>query len=219
MGALSALMGNLPSQMANLGSALERFEDAHDANVESLAGDPDWQLTAEIQVESILKVTVTADFDLQAAISRWRSTQMGGFKSLVGGLVGESIGEEADDDLTDQVMEQLSKGRGIARVCQVIVQECRIAGAPADAAERLKMSPEANIPLVMDENGLGFEFAPMLTIQNRWEEADTPTFTPMGEDVVVPLSQFDSGVPLALQFTPEGQDYQVTIKLRLAPIE
>jgi hypothetical protein len=112
----------------------------------------------------------------------------------------------------------LKKGRSIAAVEDVKVVACRIQGAPGDAAENLQLSPEGNIPLVLDEGGLGFEFAPLLTIRNRWEKADIPTFTPMGEETVVPLEHFESGEAFRLEFEPAGQEEELTVTLSFQPL-
>ncbi|NOR83230.1 MAG: hypothetical protein GQ526_07020 [Ardenticatenales bacterium] len=119
----------------------------------------------------------------------------------------------------DQIMGQLKeKGRSMALVEGVQVLACRIQGAPGDAAKTLRLSPEANIPLVMDNNGLGFEFAPLLTIRNRWENADIPTFSPMGEEIVVQLGNFESGEAFRIRFEPAGQEEEMTVELTFRPL-
>jgi hypothetical protein len=218
MGSLSNLIGDMPSQLGELTGAMEGFEGQGQANAESMAGDPDWQLEATIAVGNKLRVLVKAVFDLETIQQAWHSTQGGGFEALVGSVVA-GTGEEYDDDTMGQIMEQLKKGRSIALVKGIDVLECRIQGAPGDAANKLQLSPEANIPLVMNENGLGFEFAPLLTIRNRWENANIPTFTPMGEETVVPLSEFESGDSFNCVFEPAGQADQVTIDVEFRQID
>jgi hypothetical protein len=217
MGSLSALMGGMPAQMEELNSAMAAFGEQHEANVESLAGEPDWSVEANIRVGEKLHVVVSAAFDLEKIKEAWSSTQAAGFESLVEGVVADTEGE-IEPGLMGQIMGQLKKGRSIAVVEDVKVLACRIQGAPGDAAEKLQLSPEGNIPLVLDEGSLGFEFAPLLTIRNRWETADIPAFTPMGEEVIVPLERFKSGGAFGLEFEPAGQEEEVKIKLSFQPL-
>ena len=88
-----------------------------------------------------------------------------------------------------------------------------------DAAQTLQLSPQANIPLSMHEAGVSFEFAPMLTIRNSWERADIPTFAPMGDDIVVPITQFGTGEPFSMHFSPAGQEHQMSIDLSFERLE
>lgn len=217
MGSLGNLMEGLPEQLGELTGAIEGFGGQHQANLESMAGEPDWILEAVIQVGSKLRVAVGAEFDLENIRMAWESTQSGGLESLVAGVVA-GTGEEFDDDTMGQIMGQLKQGRSIALVKRVQVLECRIQGAPGNAAQSLKLSPEANIPLVMNEAGIGFEFAPLLTIRNQWENASIPTFSPMGEETVVPLSEFESGDGFSIELYPAGQDDKVTIEISFRPI-
>ena len=217
MGSLSALMEGMPAQMEELSSAMSEFEGQHEANVESLAGEPDWSVEANIRVGEKLHVVVSAAFDLEKVKEAWSSTQAAGFESLVEGVVADTEGE-IEPGVMGQIMGQLKKGRSIAAVEDVKVLACRIQGAPGDAAEKLELSPEGNIPLVMDEDGLGFEFAPLLTIRNRWENADVPTFTPMGKEIVVPLEHFESGKAFRLEFEPAGQEEEMKVTLSFQPL-
>jgi hypothetical protein len=216
MGSLSALMGGVPAQMKELSAAMAGFGEEHEANMESLAGEPDWSVEADIWVGQKLHVIVSAAFDLEKVREAWGSTQGAGFESLVEGVVAES-GEEIEAGLMGQIMGQLKKGRSVALVEGVEILACRIQGAPGDAAEKLELSPEGNIPLVMDEGGLGFEFAPLLTIRNRWENADIPTFSPMGEEIVVPLGRFEPREAFRLKFEPTGQKDEMTVELSFQP--
>jgi hypothetical protein len=216
LGSLSAMMGGMPAQMEELNSAMAAFGEWHGANVESLAGEPDWSVEANIWVGKKLHVVVSAAFDLENTKEAWSSTQAAGFESLVEGVVADAEGE-VEAGLMDQIMGQLKKGRSIAVVESVKVLACQIQGAPRDAAEKLQLSPEGNIPLVMDECGVGFEFAPLLTIRNRWENADIPTFTPTGEDIVIPLERFENGETFRLEFEPTGQEETLTVALSFQP--
>jgi hypothetical protein len=216
MGSLSALMEGMPAQMEELSSAMAEFEEQHETNVESLAGEPDWSVEANIRVGEKLHIVVSAAFDLAKVKEAWSSTQGAGFESLVKGIVADTEGE-IEPGLVGQIMGQLKKGRSVAVVEDVKVLACRIQGAPGDAAEKLQLSPEGNIPLVLDEGGLGFEFAPLLTIRNRWEKADIPTFTPTGEDIVIPLEHFESGEAFRLEFEPTGQEEKITVALSFQP--
>ncbi|MFL7793607.1 MAG: hypothetical protein AB8I69_15805 [Anaerolineae bacterium] len=217
MGSLSALMGGLPAQMEDLSSAMAEFEEQHEANAESLAGEPDWSVEASIRVGEKLHIVASAAFDLEKVKEAWSSTQGAGFESLVEGVVADTEGE-IEPGLVGQIMGQLKKGRSIAVVEDVKVLACRIQGAPGDATEKLQLSPEGNIPLVLDKGGLGFEFAPLLTIRNRWENADIPTFTPMGEEIVVPLERFESGETFKLEFEPAGQEEKIKVALSFQPL-
>jgi hypothetical protein len=217
MGSLSALLGGMPAQMEELSTVMAGFEEHHEANIESLAGEPDWSVEASIRVGEKLYIVVSATFDLGKVRDAWSSTQGAGFESLVEGAVAETAGE-IEAGLMGQIMGQLKKGRSIAIVQGVEVLVCRIQGAPGGAAEKLQLSPEANIPLVMDEGGLGFEFAPLLTIHNSWERADIPTFSPMGEEIVVPLKHFESGEAFRLKFEPTGQEDEMTVELSFQPL-
>ncbi|MEA3341358.1 MAG: hypothetical protein U9R15_15445 [Chloroflexota bacterium] len=218
MGSLSALMGGMPAQMGELSTTMAGFEEKHEANVESLAGEPDWSVEASIRVGEKLHIVVSAAFDLGKVREAWSSTQGAGFESLVEGVVAGTAGE-METGLMGQIMGQLKKGRSIAVVEGVEVLACRIQGAPGDAAEKLQLSPEANIPLVMDEGGLGFEFAPLLTIRNNWESADIPTFSPMGEEIVVQPGHFESGEAFSLKFEPTGQEDEMTVELSFRPLD
>ena len=217
MGSLSTLMEGLPAQMEELNSAMAEFEEQHEANVESLAGEPDWSVEANIWVGEKLHIVVNAAFDLAKVREAWSSTQGAGFESLVEGVVADT-GGEIEPGLLGQIMGQLKKGRSIAVVEDIKVLACRIQGAPGDAAEKLQLSPEGNIPLVLDEGGLGFEFAPLLTIRNRWENADMPTFTPTGEEIVIPLEHFESGETFEREFEPDGQEEEMRVVLSFQPL-
>jgi len=153
MGSLSTLMGGMPAQMEELGTAMAGLGEKHEANVESLAGEPDWSVEASIWVGEKLHIVVGAMFDLEKVREAWSSTQGAGFESLVEGVVAGTAGE-IEAGLMGQIMGQLKKGRSIAVVEGVEVLVCRIQGAPRDAAEKLELSPEGNIPLMMDEGGL-----------------------------------------------------------------
>jgi hypothetical protein len=211
MGSLSGLAGGLPAQMEELSTAMAALGEQHQANVESMAGEPDWLMKANIEVGNRLHVIVRAGFDLGQVTEAWSTTQSAEFESVVAGVVTEAAGD-MDDEVVEQIMGQLRKGRSMAVVA------CRIQGAPADAAETLQLSPEGNIPLIMDEGILGFEFAPMLTIQNRWERAEIPTFVPMGDEIVVPLSRFERGETFRMEFTPSGQEEEMRVELRFEPV-
>jgi len=217
MGSLSALMGGTPAQIGELSTAMAGFGEQHEANVESLAGEPDWSVEASIRVGEKLHIVVSAAFDLEKVKEAWSSTQDAGFESLVAGVVA-GTGEEIEAGLLGRITGQLKKGRSMAVVEDVKVLACRIQGAPGDAAKKLQLSPEGNIPLVMDEGGLGFEFAPLLTIRNRWESADIPTFSPMGDEIVVQLRRFESGEAFRLRFEPTGQDDEMTVELNFQPL-
>jgi len=218
MGSLSGIMEGMPAQMADLGSAMADFGEQHEANVDTLAGEPDWAMSASIKVGEKLHVVVSAAFDLEKVKEAWQSTQGAGFKSLVAGVAAES-GTALEAGMLDQVMGQLKKGRSIAIVEGVEVHTCRIQGAPKDAAQKLQLSPEGNIPLIMDDGGLGFEFAPLLTIRNRWENAAIPTFSPMGEEIVVPLEHFEHGGAFTRTFEPKGQQDALTVALSFQPLD
>ncbi len=217
MGSLAGLVNDLPAQMGELGTAMAGFEEQHEANVASMAGDPDWLMEADIEVGEQLHVIVRAGFDLEQVIEAWNSTQGSEFESVVAGVVTQTAGG-MEEGLMGQIMGQLKKGRSMALIDDMEVVACRIQGAPKDAAETLRLSPEGNIPLMMDEGGLGFELALMLTIQNRWEHANLPTFSPMGEEIVVPISHFEQGKPFEVTFEPDGQDEELTVKLHFEPV-
>ncbi|HEY73270.1 MAG: hypothetical protein DRJ03_05520 [Chloroflexi bacterium] len=217
MGSLSALVGGMPTQMGELGAAMTGLGEKHEANVASLAGEPDWSVEANIRVGEKLHLVVSAAFDLEKVREAWSSTQGVGFELFVEGAVAGTAGE-MEAGLMDQIMGQLKKGRSIAVVEDVQVLACRIQGAPGDAAEKLQLSPEANIPLMMDEGGLGFEFAPLLTIRNRWESANIPTFSPLGKEIVVQLEHFESGEAFKLKFEPTGQEDNMTVELSFQPL-
>lgn len=217
LGALSGLGAGMPRQLDDLGQAIGGFAEQHETNVESLAGDPDWELRAKVTVGDSLEVAVAADLSVETVRQAWSSTQGDGFESLVGEtLAAEGVEIQAGE--MGQILEQLSKGRSVAVVKGLEVLACRIQGAPKDAKETLRLSPEANIPLVMDQGGLGFELAPMLTIRNKWENADLPTFTPMGQEIIVPLELFDKGDAFDFRAEPKGQEDAVVVELSLRPL-
>jgi len=218
MGSLSGLMDGLPAQMEGLSTAMAGFGEQHEANVESMTGEPDWSMEASIEVGKKLHVIVRAEFDLGQVIEAWSSTQRAEFETVVSGVVTEAAGE-MDEGVMDQIVGQLKKGRSIAVVEGIEVVACRIQGAPGDAVETLQLSPEGNIPVKLGEGGLGFELAPVMTIQNRWERADIPTFEPMGEEIVVPMSCFEEGEGFQQEFEPSGQEEEVRVELRFEPIK
>ncbi|MBN1267342.1 MAG: hypothetical protein JXA25_17760 [Anaerolineales bacterium] len=219
MGSLSGLMGDLPDQLGGLEEAISGFADQHQENMESLVGEPDWSVTTLIRVGDSLELKVDAVFDLAKAIQTWQSTQGGDLEGLVSGVMQEQTGEEPGEALLGQVVGQLQKGRGMAKVQALEVLKCSFSGAPANAAESLQLSPEANIPLVVQESGIGFEFAPMLTIKNKWENAALPSFEPMGEQVVVPLDRFEDEEPFSTAFAPSGQETDLEIRMKFAPLD
>ena len=219
MGSLSGLMEGLPGQLEGLEESVSGFTGQHQQNMESLVGEPDWKLTARIRAGSTLEVKIEAVFDLRKVIQTRESTQGGGLEGLVSGLMQEHDGQAPDQGMLDQVMGQLQKGRGMARVESVDVLRCSIAGAPADAVETLQLSPEANIPLVLHDHGLGFEFAPMLTIRSRWEHADLPAFSPTGDGLVVALESFQKDRPFRVDTKESQQDPILAVDMAFEPLE
>jgi hypothetical protein len=89
--------------------------------------------------------------------------------------------ERAMEDLPGELADVLGELSGLME------------GLPADAAETLQLSPEAGIPLAVNEEGLSLELAPM------------------GQDVVVGLQQFEDGEPFSVSFQPSGQEEDVSI--------
>ena len=217
LGSLSGLLEGMPAQMEALNTSMAEFGEQHSANVESMAGEPDWRVEANIQVENKLHVIVSAEFDFEHVKEAWSSTQNVGFESLVAGVVTEAAGE-IEEGVMDQVLGQLKKGRSMALVKDIKVVACRIQGAPRNAVETLQLSPEGNIPLVMNEDGIGFEFAPVLTIRNRWERADIPTFVPMGEEIIVPIDRFEQAEAFSVEFEPQEQEDQMSVELNFEPL-
>jgi hypothetical protein len=216
MGSLSSLMGNLPGQLNDLGSAMQNFETQHEENMETATGQPDWEIAANIHVGSILNVIVKAEFDLQQIIQAYHSTQGGGFEDLVRSVAGDAV-SDLDDDTMGQVMQQLGKGRSTAKVTTIKIQSCTIAGAPANAEEQLKLSPQAGIPLMMDNGRIGFEFSPMLTIRNQWENANIPVFTPMAEQIQIPLIHFEGGKLFQEKIKVNNQEIDIQIEIVFLP--
>lgn len=218
MGSMSSLIDGLPSDMKDLTGAIAGFDDQHTENMQSMAGEPNWELHAKIFVGEKLQIAVQAALDVENTIMAYQSTQCGGFEDLVGSVVA-GTGEEFDSDTMGQIMEQLKKGRSIAQINKVEVLVCRIQGAPAGAAQELQLSPEANIPLTMDEKGLGLEFAPMLTIRNKWEHANLPTFTPMAEEITIPVETFSKKQPFSKNFELVSQEDPIRVELVFQPID
>ena len=216
MGSLSSLMGNLPDQLSGLGSAMQDFEEQHEENIEMAAGEPDWEIAANIHVGNILNVIVKAEFDLQQIVQAYQSTQGGGFEDLVRSVAGDAV-NDLDEDTMGQVMEQLGKGRSTAKITMVKIQSCTIAGAPANTADQLQLSPQAGIPLVVDNNKIGFEFAPMLTIRNQWENANIPTFTPMAEQTMISLADFENGNLFQKKVSVDNQEMNIHVELVFIP--
>ncbi len=205
---MNEAMAGLPGQMEELSEAMEDFGEQHEENVASLAGDPDWTVKADIAVGKVLHAVVTAEFDLKKIVQAQESTQGGDFADAVKQAAGD-----VDDDTMAQIMEQLGQGRSIAVVTKVDIKECSIAGAPGDAAKKVELSPEGNIPLAVKDGKLAFEFAPLLTIKNDWENADIPTFEPMADEVAVPLKSFDAGKAFSSTCSVSGQETALTIGL------
>ena len=223
---LEAAASALPDAMAELHQAMQRFpevlarsesaETPIPPEMESLLGEPDWRVTATVRVEEMLVVEVVADFDLRKTIQTWRYIRSGRLEAMLGG--GDE-GRSRDEASMRKVLDDLQQGRGLAVVREIHVERCELPGAPETAAEEIRFTPEMNVPLLMHQNGLGFEFAPVLTIRNQWEKAIVPAFFPMGEEVVVPLSRFQSGQPFTVRVSPEGQEYDVKLALHFAPLD
>lgn len=205
---MNEAMAGLPGQMEELSEAMEGFGEKHEENVASLAGNPDWAVKADIAVGKVLHAVVTAEFDLKKIIEAQASTQGGDFSKAVKEAAGD-----VDDDTMAQIMEQLGQGRSLAVVKDIDVKECSIAGAPGDAASKVTLSPEGNIPLAVKDDALTLEFAPLLTIKNDWENADIPSFEPMADEVAVPLKSFDAGKGFAKKCSVSGQETALTIGL------
>ena len=216
MGSLSNMMGGLPGQLGDLTSAISGFEDLHAENSAALAGDPDWDLVADIQIGEILELQVGGSFDLKMIKSAWESTQRGDFDDVVSGIVS-GVDPDVDNEMMGQILGQLKQGRSIARVDYIRIIKCTIAGAPGGASSSLEFSPEANIPLAMQEKGIGFEFAPMLTIKNQWENASIPNFSPMGEKVLVNPAFFEDGSQFSKQYTFENEGQKIKVNLQFSP--
>ncbi len=205
---MNEAMAGLPGQMEELSEAMAGFGEQHEENVASLAGNPDWVVEADIQVGTVLHAVVTAELDLAKIVQAQESTQGGDFAEAVKSAAGD-----VDDATMAQIMEQLGQGRSIALVKEIDVKACSIAGAPGDAAKSIKLSPEGNIPLAVKDKKLTLEFAPLLTIQNDWENATIPTFEPMAEEIAVPLKSFDAGKAFSVSCDVKGQDAKVTVGL------
>ena len=216
MGSLSSLMDNLPGQLNDLGSAMQNFETQHEENMETAVGQPDWEIAANIHVGSILNVIIKAEFNLQQIMQAYQSTQGGDFEDIVRSVAGDAV-NELDEDTMGQVMQQLSKGRSTAKITTIKIQACSIAGAPANAADQLQLSPQAGIPLVMENNKIGFEFAPMLTIRNQWENANIPVFTPMAEQIMITIKDFENENLFQKKFTITNQDMEMQLELVFIP--
>jgi len=218
MGDLSSMMGDLPDQMQELSGAMEGFGEQHQQNAAALIGEPDWGVRMDIRVGSVLRVQVIAAFDLQKVIQTWQSTHDGGFGDMLSGLVAGVAGEDMDEGTLEQVVGQLQKGRGMAAVKKIDVLECHIAGAPANATTELQLSPEANIPLELNEDRLCFELAPLLTIRNQWEHAAVPAFEPMAAGLRVPLRDFEGERPFRKQFSVSTEAHDLVIDMEFASL-
>lgn len=217
LSAFSGLSKNLPGQMGDLEEALGGFGELHEENLNNLAGKSDWAINANIQIGKILKLNVKAVFDLQNALQTYQSTQGSQMDEAINSVLGNIADIDADSELGDMIKEELKQGRSAASVESIQVLSCTIAGAPANSAENLKLSPEAGIPIAVQEKGISFEFAPMLTIKNRWENAAIPVFVPMGEAVIVPIHKFDQAVPFkeTFQIDQEKQTILISIDFQL----
>jgi len=217
LGSLSNLMNDMPSQLAALGQAVGGFSESHQDNLETLVGEPDWKLKADIRVGNILHLEILGQLDIGKIKQTWGSTQGGGFDSLVSGVIGNAA-DDLDGDTMDQVMDQLKMGRGMARIERIDILSCSIQGAPGNAIDDLRLSPEGNIPLSLNDGYLNLEFAPALTIRNSWENASLPTFSPMAEEIQVPLSKFDKAAGFSDHFEPSNQEYQLMLDIHFEPL-
>jgi len=216
LGSLSSLMNNLPDQMKELTNAMSSFDEQHQENLDLSAGEPDWALKADIYVGDIIHVLVNAAFNLDNIRQAWMSTQGEGFDSLVKGVI-EGGNIELEEGDMGQILDQLQKGRSMAIIEEVDVLACNIAGAPSNAVKTLTLSPEANIPIMFNEYGIGFELAPFLTIRNQWENASIPSFTPMGADIVVPDEKFDGNEAFQITYKISGQEKPIQIVFHFQP--
>ncbi len=212
MGQMEEAMAGLGDQMGELSESMEGFGEQHEKNAASLAGEPDWLLEADIKVGDMLHLEIEAEFDLAKIVEAATSTEHADF----GKVVKEAAGD-VDDATLAQIMEQLGQGRSIAQVLAVEVKACTIAGAPGDAAANLELSPEAGIPLSAKKGKMAFEFAPVLTIKNEWENASIPTFEPMADQVTVPLLSFKEGKAFTKSCVVKGEGAKVTIGLSFEP--
>ncbi len=204
------------SKTSGLDVALESLAPSQEGSLEHLIGSPNWDMCADIRLGKVLRLTVEAAFDLEKVIQTWRNLSDAERREVVQDIVQDALGFEVDPEILGQAMGQVQKGRGLAIVKSLQVLHSHIPGVPESVAQA---APETNIPLVMHENGLGFDFAPVLAIRNNWGETKIPTFVPTGEDIVIPMERFVGGRAFSARFSLSGQDYPLVVDLKFEPLK
>lgn len=207
------------SKTSGLDVALESLAPSPEGNLELLVGKPNWAICADIRLGQVLRLALEAAFDLDKAVQTWRNLGDTDRREVVQDIVQDALGFEVDPEILGQAMGQVQKGRGLAVVKSLQVVDCRIPGVPEDVVQVLRLAPETSIPLVMHENGVGFDFAPVLAIRDHWGGAKIPTFVPTGEEIVVPMERFGRGQAFSARFTLSSQDYPLVVDLKFEPLK
>lgn len=203
LGGLQEAMAGL----AQLGALTEKMRLAameYEKVMAELVGEPNWRVEAEIEVSkgpsSLMEAQLVADFDLQRVTEGRRTVS------------------------SDEAPTEIAGAHGIALIRELNLLDCQIVGAPETATEGLRLTPEAHIPLKVNEAGeLCFEIAPTLTIRvpgedPGWENADLPRFAPMIDHVRVKLRQFEPGVAFHRSVTVRQDDLELDVKLAFQPL-
>ena len=222
-------LGEIMSAFSNLGKgeapdfgdledALGGFGEMQEELSQQISSEPDWEMESRIQIASLLEIQVSAVFNLQKVLQAYESTQNPDMDGAIEDVLKNIPDLDLGGGMQEMIKEQLKQGRGAARVQEVDVLRCSFAGAPPDAAEKLRLSPEANIPLSIKERQINFEFAPMLTIKNRWENADPPVFQPMAEQVRVNLEAFKTQNSFRKSFTFKQSGREISIKIQFSKL-
>lgn len=221
LGGLQAAMAGL----AGMGTVIEMMRLAaqrRDELVAELAGEPNWQVGAEIDVKkgmsSLMKVELAADFDLETVMEV--HDMLSGEEAQ--GQIAAALAEMGVDVERTQV--QVGCGWGIALLRQLNLLEYHFVGAPANPFQQLRLTPEASMLLkVSAERELCFEFASALTIKvpigdRDWEKAELPKFTSMIDEVRVALDDFRAGKPFQRELTVSQGEFVVELKLAFRPL-
>ncbi|MGB3903739.1 MAG: hypothetical protein WBB22_02350 [Anaerolineae bacterium] len=193
--------------LAQMGALTEKMQLAameYEKAVAELAGEPNWRLEAETEVSkgpsSLMEVQLVADFDLERATEG---------RQIVSG---------------DEPASEIAGRHGIAVIRELNLLDCQIVGAAETATQDLRLTPEGNVTLKVNEAGeLCFEFAPALTPKApkgdpRWEKADLPSFAPMIDDVRVDLRDVESGEPFRRNVTVHQDELDLEVKLAFRPL-
>jgi hypothetical protein len=208
---LSASMEGVPAVLEEKGTILAEVDTFRMPQAPKKELKPDWGLEADVRVGRTLRVSVYATFAL-GNVTDAPHDPCTDLDLRLHRILDRKWMTQQPETAPNQ-----SKRTKI-EVYNIQVQKCRIRGAPQDAERTMILSPEAGIPIVLLDDDLCFDFAPALTIKNEWEGAETPSFRPMGEEIRVPLEDFEKRHSISRRLALKDQDQRMTVRLHCEPL-